>query len=299
LHGGHGRRALAGGAGISREAGITITDANLAALLRMLEDADEGLKESLMDQLARMSIADFERVREAADGTGHAQQQAISRAGVRRRYREFYSMWERAVRRPRPHLERGLILLGEAAGVVGVADVSARLDRLAEEVGNRLSGDRAFDVGLTVLAEVLGQVHGLRGNVDDYDCPDNAYLQAVLHTGQGIPISLCSVALLVGQRLELPVWGIGTPGHFLGFYGDPDLGSGTYFDAFDGFRRLTRGDVERVLSRYVDAVDPSMLKPVTEREILARSIRNMMSMHEKHGEHEHVAGLMIWHDALA
>jgi regulator of sirC expression with transglutaminase-like and TPR domain len=276
------------------ETAIPITDTNLAALLQMLENAEPDLRERLVCQLAEMSQADFERVEAAAQGADAAVRAAVRWGGIRRGFAAREDEWRALVARPRPALERALILLGEAAGVQGVTDVTARLDRYAEEMGDRLSGDRAFDVGLTVLAEVLGNRHQLRGNIVDYNNPANAYLQTVLENGLGIPISLTSVALLVGQRLELPVHGIGTPGHFLGFYGDADLGVGTFFDAFDGFKRLTKGDVRRVLARYVSVIEPQMLKPVTEQEILARSLRNLIGMHEARNDQEHARNLATW-----
>jgi regulator of sirC expression with transglutaminase-like and TPR domain len=260
----------------------------------MLEDAEPELRDRLISQLAEMPDADFERV-EATAGEGPALVQASLRAArVQRGFAAREDEWRRLVTRPRPSLERALIVIGEAGGAQGVTDVGTRLDRYAEEVGDRLSGDRAFDVGLTVLAEVLGKRHGLRGNLADYNNPNNSYLQTVLENGLGIPISLCCVAMLVGQRLELPVHGIGTPGHFLGFYGDAELGLGTFFDAFDGFKRLTQGDVRRVLARYVTVIEPAMLKPVTEREILARSLRNLIGMHEARGDHEHAKNFQTW-----
>jgi regulator of sirC expression with transglutaminase-like and TPR domain len=277
---------------------IAITESNLTGLLRLLAAADSSMLEPLLEQLARMDESDLQRVADRAANAPPPVQFALVQARMRRRYIERHADWLRAVRRPCPDLEAALIALGEAAGARGVIDVSGRLDAWAREVGDRLSGDRAFDTGLTALAEVLAGRHKLRGNDADYGNPKNSYLQCVLDTGLGIPISLCVVALLVARRLELPVSGIGAPGHFLGFYGDAELGLGTYFDGFHGFRRMTFSQVTSLIGRFVEQIHPSMLKPVEEREILARWLNNLIAAWSEGGEQEHARNLLLWAEAL-
>jgi regulator of sirC expression with transglutaminase-like and TPR domain len=53
------------------------------------------------------------------------------------------------------------------------------------------------------------------GNVNHYDNPHNSYLNVVMSTRLGIPISLAVLWLELGQSIGLPVFGVGFPGHFL------------------------------------------------------------------------------------
>jgi regulator of sirC expression with transglutaminase-like and TPR domain len=120
----------------------------------------------------------------------------------------------------------------------------------------------------------------------------------VLERKLGIPISLSCVALLVAQRLDLPVCGIGAPGHFLCFYGEPSIPSGTFFDPFNGFRNYSRAQVEEMVRALGNKPEPTMFAPVNEREIVARSLRNLIAYHRTHNELEQATRLLSWLDVL-
>jgi len=69
------------------------------------------------------------------------------------------------------------------------------------------------------------------GNVEHYADPRNSFLDEVLARRTGIPLSLCTVYLLVAQRIGLSLEPVGLPGHFLlGCYVE---GAPFFIDAFD------------------------------------------------------------------
>ncbi|MEZ5993973.1 MAG: transglutaminase-like domain-containing protein [Planctomycetota bacterium] len=272
---------------------IAITGTNLSGLLRLLDEPDEQRADPLIEHIAEMPIEDRDALLDQATGLARSN---VKRAVVRARYLALESQWEAL--RKRFDLEQALTLISTTGDSSAALPVRATLDKYAEEVGERLSGDRAFDDGLGAIATVLAQKHNLRGNVGDYYSPDNSYLGSVLATGLGIPISLCCVAILIGRRLELPISGIGTPGHFLGFYGDVDLKIGRFFDPFGGFTALTMGKLQNILSQHVTSTEPGMLTPVTDREIVQRSIRNIAFCYAKLNQPEHIRNLDRWNMLL-
>lgn len=244
-----------------------------------------------------MPPADRERVAAGSNTAGIAARRNVQSAITRSRFLAVEDDW-RKVAGPRVDLEKALSLLCLTSETPPALDVTATLDAYAEEIGEHLSGDRAFDVGLSILAEVLYRRHKLRGNNDDYYTPDNSYLDRVLATGKGIPISLCAIAILVARRLELPVAGVGSPGHFLGFYGDVHLRIGSFFDPNDGFRRLNAGELRALLAHFVDKVEPEMLNPVSDREIVSRFLRNLMGCYTKLDQPEQIRNLERWNRTL-
>jgi regulator of sirC expression with transglutaminase-like and TPR domain len=68
--------------------------------------------------------------------------------------------------------------------------------------------------GLAVVRELVERI-GFRGNTEAYDDPRNSFLNEVLDRRLGIPITLSVVALEVARRLDVPLFGVSFPGHFL------------------------------------------------------------------------------------
>src|SRR4029078_3850669 len=95
-----------------------------------------------------------------------------------------------------------------------VEQAVATIAELADTVGRRVHSANE-DAKLAHLHDVLFDVVGFVGNVDDYYNPANSYLPEVLRTHRGLPISLVLIYKCVAERIGLDVRGINSPGHFL------------------------------------------------------------------------------------
>ncbi len=134
------------------------------------------------------------------------------------------------------------------------------------------------------------------GNNDDYYNEDNHYINRVLETKTGIPITLSAVYLLVGKRINLPITGIGLPGHFtLRFsFGS----SNVYFDPFNNGKILSLTDCEDMVKNLGFTFTEEYLQPVTNKQILERMLRNIILSLEKKNEKERIETIRRFIDTL-
>src|SRR5688500_11556297 len=95
-----------------------------------------------------------------------------------------------------------------------VDEAQQRLDALGTSIANRVRSANP-EARLAHLHDVLFDVIGFTGNVDDYYNPANSYLPNVLATHRGLPITLVLIYKYVGEAAGLTVRGINSPGHFL------------------------------------------------------------------------------------
>ncbi len=65
------------------------------------------------------------------------------------------------------------------------------------------------------LRLVLAEEGGLRGNAERYYDPANSFLDRVVASRRGIPLSLSVLYMLVGEAAGIAVLPVGMPGHFL------------------------------------------------------------------------------------
>lgn len=158
------------------------------------------------------------------------------------------------------------------------------LDEMAGAVADRRPG-LAAPQRYEAMRETLVEEYSLAGNVEDYYAPENSYLNRVLETRLGIPVSLSVVWIEVGRRLKWPVAGVGMPGHFLVRIDDPERF--ILADPFNKGRSLSLEDCQQLVKeRFGDRAEFStgMLEPVQTAAILSRLLGNLRSIYLQHEE---------------
>jgi len=153
------------------------------------------------------------------------------------------------------------------------------LDSMAREVRERLGRKASGEEVVKAINRYLFVEQGFAGNTHEYYDVDNSYLNRVLERKKGIPISLSAVYLLVGKRLELPVYGVGMPGHFLVKY-EADRYR-IFVDCFNGGALLTQKDCARFLDQAGYGFDERYLQKTPCRAILIRMIKNLVAIYNK------------------
>ena len=147
----------------------------------------------------------------------------------------------------------------------------ARLDALGAELREGLTGTSCAPwVEARAVAELLGVQHGFAGDTEEYDRPENSYLDAVLERRRGLPILLSVVYVEVARRAGVRVFGVGLPGHFVvGHFGTaPPL----LLDPFAG-------------GTSIEASAPAeLLRPWRPKEVAMRMLNNLVGSLERRGD---------------
>jgi regulator of sirC expression with transglutaminase-like and TPR domain len=186
----------------------------------------------------------------------------------------------RVVRLPEERIdlaEAALLVAAEEYPDLDVAACLARLDALADAARPEVDRGAEPRARLLALARFLHEDQGFCGNRTDYYDARNSYLNEVLERRTGIPITLALVYVALGKRLDLPLRGVGFPGHFL-----VRCASLTplVLDPYEGIL-LDRAECEE---RWRVAVpdaefDVRALDPSPAPAILARLIGNLKQIH--------------------
>ncbi len=149
-----------------------------------------------------------------------------------------------------------------------------KIDQLALETERRLYGIQGERDKVEVINHFLFDEKGFHGNEKSYYEPENSYINKVLDRQTGIPISLSAIYLFLAGRLNLPVCGVGFPGHFLLKYRS---NSRPFFiDAFNSGQILSQQECEHFLRKRGYAFHPYYLNTSESRDILARMIKNLV-----------------------
>jgi regulator of sirC expression with transglutaminase-like and TPR domain len=175
------------------------------------------------------------------------------------------------------------------------------IERMAMRLRSRLPKRDGPEERVALLNEFLYAELGYRGNSDDYYDPRNSYLNEVMDRRTGIPITLAVLYMALGRRIGLPLEGVSFPGHFLvrlrlraGVLVLDPFARGASQSEADLRERLARvipagvaGDVavsELPLDQFLDAA--------TNRQILARVLRNLKAIYRDNDEPERLLAVL-------
>lgn len=195
-------------------------------------------------------------------------------------------------------LERGALLLARTQFPdINIEAYSALLDSYATDLRLALPANPTAESAIATVNHFLFQQLGYLGNEQNYYDPLNSYLNCVMDRRSGNPISLSTIYLLVGRRLQLPLTGIGMPGHFLCRYQSST--EEHFIDPFNKGKILSKADCVKYLRLTHDGFKESYLAPVNPRRMLLRMCSNLHQIYTQMHLAEETARLQRYIVALA
>ena len=263
-----------------------LREADRQALLKLLADDDATVLRLLEEKFSGMG-ADGREFLESVAGTPAAAAQrgakGILQTMRERETHEAFASFCARCGETGVDLDTGCWLLARTRYPdMDQPAYEARLNEMARELRERLTGRETPRATIEVCNRHLYQTLGFRGNKQDYYDPDNSYFNRVLDRRLGIPISLGVLYLALARRLRLPLQGVSLPGHFvLAWRSDA---AQFFVDAFNGGRLLTEADCRAYCEQLGLAFRPQLLAAASAREILLRMCNNLRTIYEASDE---------------
>ncbi len=200
-------------------------------------------------------------------------------------------------------LAKGALLIAkDAYADLDIEVYLQRLNQMAEELQAEMGREADTSDQINHLNRYLFEAQGFAGSSQaHYYDARNSYLNEVLERKIGIPITLSIVYMEIGKRIGLPLVGVGFPGHFIVKHKDLEA----VIDPFEGGQILSDEDLsDRLTQIFRESVPmhPRFLQAVTNKEILARMLRNLKQIYFREEEYEkavRAAERITWLDPQA
>ena len=196
------------------------------------------------------------------------------------------------------NLEHAAWLMAQTRyGDINPEGYGALVDVFAGDIQPLLPANHDPETILCAVNRILFERLKFKGNEENYYEEENSYLNRVIDRRTGNPISLSILYLLIARRLQLPIAGIGMPGHFLCRYQSTQ---GDWFiDAFNQGRVLSRAECVRYLNQTTHGYQESFLAPVTPRRIVMRVCSNLHQIYDRVGNAAEATRIQRYIVALA
>jgi regulator of sirC expression with transglutaminase-like and TPR domain len=181
------------------------------------------------------------------------------------------------------------------------------LDRLRLDVWLELNLELTAYEKVRVLNHVIYALHGFKGNTEHYHDPQNSFINTVLDSKKGNPIMLAIIYMLVAQRLQIPIFGVNLPQHFVlaykednpsqlvhtSFHTKPkmDYRHGKvlfYINAFNNGAVFSKANLEQFLIQIKIEPKYEFFEACSNIDIVKRVLRNLVVAYEKAGKQDKV-----------
>jgi regulator of sirC expression with transglutaminase-like and TPR domain len=292
---------------------LSMSDTEIRALITLIDDPDEDVYLQVRERIVSLGgpvVPVLERAWELDDlGDLFRNRiedilQTIHLAGVRERL----IVWR----------DKGCDDLLEGALIVSryrypdldEHKVKARLAAIRQDIWLELNDHLTAFEKVRVFNHIFFQVHGFKGNKRNYHAPQNSYINDVLDSRTGNPLSLAIIYQVLAEDLGLPLKGVNLPNHFVLAYLDEDSVGGVdssqhaeenvlfYINAFSQGDILGRNEINEFLEKLKIEPRPSFYSPCTNRDIIRRQLNNLANSYQKQGDDERAAELGELRDLL-
>ena len=190
----------------------------------------------------------------------------------------------------RAQLERAVITLARFGHpTLRESEYVKTLDHFADMIRPSLRYKRSEREKMRILMKFIFEDLNFRGDNKDYHNPANGFIDQVIERRKGLPITLSLVAMFIARRLQLPVFGVNMPIHFmLAFVGEKEE---QLIDPYDQGAEVSYDQCYFFLKKNNVTPKPEHFKMASDIDILARCIRNLMHSYERNEEHDRVQEL--------
>jgi len=136
---------------------------------------------------------------------------------------------------------------------------------------------------IKILNHIIYHVHNFDGNKTNLFAPQNFYLNTFLETRKGSALSLGMLYIILAQKLNIPVYGVNLPQHFILAYVSelaanvPSLEDVLfYINPFNKGAVFTRKEIELFITQLKINPDRSFFAPCSNIDIIKRLIENLI-----------------------
>jgi len=170
--------------------------------------------------------------------------------------------------------------------------VRRNIDLIKKDVWLELNPNLTAYEKVRVLNHILFDVHGFSGNTTNYHAPQNSFINNVLESKKGNPLLLSIVYSIIAQGLDIPIYGVNLPEHFILAYLD-EYGLTTqegdkqsiffYINPFSKGAVFSRKEIDNFLKQLKLEPNKIFYESCNNISIIQRLVRNLINAYEKLG----------------
>lgn len=170
--------------------------------------------------------------------------------------------------------------------------IDEEIEKIKEGIWLEINTNLTALEKVKILNYVIFDLHKYTRNIHNFYSPQNSFINQVLETKKGNPISLAVIYLAVAYKLNLPIYGINLPKNFILAYKDEFRQYNSqdesedvlfYINPYNKGAVLGKKEIDYFVKQQNLKPDKSYYIPCKNQEIVVRLINNLILSYEKLG----------------
>ncbi|MCB0756570.1 MAG: hypothetical protein H6602_13685 [Flavobacteriales bacterium] len=270
---------------------LTFQDAELKALIRLLDDPDDSVYSTVSSKLISFGkkVVPLLEV-EWEIQHQHAIQDRIERIIEEIEFEYCSSQLRGWCNDDSENLLSGLLISGSFQyPELDIDSIYKRIELLRKDVWLELNDNLTSLEKVRVINHILFDVHDIKADHTYQKAPQSFYLNKILADGAASPVAMAVLYKIVADELELPIVGIDLPHHFILGYRDINNDTGNdmlfYINPFSKGAVFGRGELERYMEKLQLEQRIEDLKTLNNVQIVKRLLSELKDCYQRLGKY--------------
>ena len=173
-------------------------------------------------------------------------------------------------------------------------EVRSEIERIRKAIWLEINENQTAFEKIKIFNQVFYGLNGFKGNTTSFHSPLNSYINTVLDRKKGTPLTLSIIYSVIAQSLQIPVYGVNLPNHFVLCYMDENqtqlmldeenkFGVLFYINTFSKGKVFYECDVIQFLNQLKVIPDRSHFEPCSNSVTIQRMLTNLIASFQQVG----------------
>jgi regulator of sirC expression with transglutaminase-like and TPR domain len=278
---------------------------SIQALVQLIDDPDESVFEHVRDQLVKIGSEVIPYLENSweTEYYGLLFQNRIETIIRDIQYDEVKSNLQAWVESTEKDLLKGAIIIAKYQFPgLDESKIHEALQMIRRDIWLELNDNQTAFEQVKIFNRVFFGLHHFQGDNKNFHSSVNSYINTVLESKKGNPLSLCLIYSIVAQSLDLPIYGVNLPNHFVLAYMDAkyssfaineqnEFGVLFYINAFSKGSIFDTNEIKDFLNGLNLKHHREYFEPCSNTSIIKRMLTNLISSFQQVGNFEKVEEL--------
>ena len=265
-------------------------DKEIIALINLLEDPDERVNRAVIEKIRERgtdAIPSLERAWESS--LNQELQEKIEQLIQDIQFKNIIDELKQWISSGSENILYGAYLVAKYQYPdLYYSEIDQQIETLRKEVWIEIHNNLTALEKVRIINHILFAINRYSRNSNNFYSPRNSYINQVLETKKGNPISLSIIYSEIARRLNMPVYGVNLPLNYILAWMDPHFdddpnGVLFYINPYNRGTILSKRDIDNFLNQQKLESRKEYYIPCSNEVTIERVIRNLLFSYEKLG----------------